>query len=103
VKLAKLSVLLRNGHALQVLIVPDRLKIAADEEEINFVVIPGLQAGNVVIDSVKFAVATALDSNLQEWVSKRMILFQLSYLHTSLQDWKFSCQLWDFFQKWFDH
>lgn len=49
VKVAKLAEFVRDRHALQVLVIPYRLKIPTDEEQIDFVVVSGLQISDMLV------------------------------------------------------
>lgn len=61
----QLPVLLRHGHALEVLVVTDGLKVAADQEGVDFVTVLLLELLDVGVDRVEFAVAASLHCDLR--------------------------------------
>lgn len=65
----ELLVFLGHGHALEVLVVANGLEIAAYEEEVDFVLVPGLELCDVAVDGVELAVAASLYGNLRELIS----------------------------------
>lgn len=60
----QLSVLIRNSHALQILVVSDRLKVTADQERIDLVTISGLELLDVAVDRVELAMAASFYGDL---------------------------------------
>lgn len=65
-KATQFAKLVGNGHALEILVVPDGLEISANEQKVDFVAIAGFKIGQMRVDGIKFAVAAAFDSNLVE-------------------------------------
>ena len=64
IKLPQILILIRHGHALQVLRVPHSLEVAADEEDVNGGAIPLFDALDLCVGRVELAVAAAFDGDL---------------------------------------
>jgi hypothetical protein len=60
----QLLVLLGTVHILEVLLVPQRLEIPADDEQVGLLAQLVLQGPQLCVDLVEFSVETALDGNL---------------------------------------
>ena len=63
-EVTKLPILLWYGHALQIAMISDGLKVTTDEEQLNLVVIPLFQRLDLLVDGIECTVTTAFDSNL---------------------------------------
>lgn len=78
-KFSKLSVLWRNSHAHQVLVIPNGLEVATAEEKVNFVAVAAFEVGDLFVDCAELAVAAALDCDLvrrakfRDWMRGLMI------------------------------
>jgi hypothetical protein len=64
VEVLNVFILVRNCHALQILVIPDCLKVSANQKQVDLVTISLLQLLNMIVNGVKFAVTTALHCNL---------------------------------------
>ena len=64
VETAQLLILVRNRHALQILVVSDSLKISADQERVDFVGILRFKLLDVAVDRVELAMAASFYCNL---------------------------------------
>jgi hypothetical protein len=60
----ELAVLFRDGHGREIVRVPDRLEVAAEEEEVGFRVGAGVRGEDGGVDGVEGAVGAALDCDL---------------------------------------
>lgn len=63
-KLSKLSVLWRNSHAHQVLVIANGLEVATAEKKIDFVAVATFEVRDLFVDCAELAVAAALDCDL---------------------------------------
>lgn len=63
-KLSKLSVLWRNSHAHQVLMIANGLEVATAEEKVDFVAIATFDVCDLFVDCAELAVTAALDCDL---------------------------------------
>lgn len=66
---------MRDRHALQICVIPDSLKVTADKQEVNFVVVSGLQILDVSVDFVKMAVTTAFDRDFHRDLENTLDFF----------------------------
>jgi hypothetical protein len=64
VKIPNRFVFIRNGHAFKITLIPDSLKIAAYQKQIDFVAVSVFELANMTVNIRQLAVAAALDSNL---------------------------------------
>ena len=64
IKLPQILILIRHGHALQILRVPHSLEVAADEEDVDEGAIPLFDALDLCVGRVELAVAAAFDGDL---------------------------------------
>lgn len=77
----KLPVLLRNGHALQVLVVAYGLEVAAYQQEVDGVAVFGLEGLDVSVDGVELAVAAPFNGNLGAVGTENKRVNVFAYLH----------------------
>ena len=64
IKLPQVLILIRHGHALQVLRVPHSLEVPADKEDVDGGAIPLFDALDLCVGRVELAVAAAFDGDL---------------------------------------
>ena len=63
-KFTKLLVLVRHRHTLEVLLVADRLEVAADDQQFDAVVVSRLELCDVGVYRVELAMTASFDCNL---------------------------------------
>lgn len=63
-KVSELLIFVGNRHALEVAIVSDGLKVAANQQKVNFVVVPSFQRFNMAIYCIKLSMTAALYGDL---------------------------------------
>ncbi len=63
-KIVQVFVFRRDDHAFEVLGVPCGLKVAADKQEVYFVLALALHAGDLFVDIVELAMAASFNGHL---------------------------------------
>lgn len=63
-KVSQLLVFVRYSHTLKILVIPDGLKIPADEEEVHFVGVSNLKLLDVFVDRVQLPMAASFHGDL---------------------------------------
>lgn len=63
-ELAQLAILVGDGHALEVAVVADSLKVATDEKEVDFVVVSLFKVFDFSVNGVELAVTAAFNRDL---------------------------------------
>ena len=61
---AQMLVLVRDGHALEILMISDSLEVPTDKQTVNFVAVTLFQLFDVFVNRVQLAMAAPLNSNL---------------------------------------
>ena len=64
IKVTQLTIFQRNGHTIQIGVVPYCLKIAPDEQQIDGVAIALFELGYTIVSSIQGSMAAALYCNL---------------------------------------
>lgn len=70
-------ILMRYCHTLQVSKISDCLKIATNEQQIDFVLVLGFESSNMVINGVKLAMTAPFNSNFHSWRTRASVSWMI--------------------------